>query len=81
MEERRAAPSDDIVRDLYLFFRLMCWKCGAEYWPSDVDAAQLTPGDKWDEQFALHFAPIAERLGWHSVAGNVFCQSCQPRSD
>jgi hypothetical protein len=68
---------DNIVRDLYLFFRLVCQRCSAE-WERRVNLNEQfnSKGEAWAEAFASHFGPVAQAEGWGSVDGNVMCPSC-----
>jgi len=46
---------DNLVRDLYLFFRLVCQRCSAE-WERRVNLNEQfnSKGEAWAEAFAAH---------------------------
>ena len=67
---------DNIVRDLYLFFELVCKKCPATWEPSNPTAGLDTGRKDWVDQFAAKFAAVAQQLGWGSVEGDVMCPEC-----
>jgi hypothetical protein len=66
---------DNVRRDLYLFFELVCQRCGARWEPPG--ATEIPgQGEAWAEAFAAHFETVARAAGWGSVAGDVLCPSC-----
>jgi hypothetical protein len=67
---------DTIVRDLYLFFELVCKHCPATWAPSNPDEGLSTDPDVWVDQFSKKFAAVAQNSGWGSVDGNVLCPEC-----
>jgi hypothetical protein len=68
---------DNLVRDLYLFFELFCYKCGAHWEPANPNEGLSGAGEVWAEQFSQKFGAVAQSLGWGSEAGNVICPACR----
>jgi hypothetical protein len=71
---------DNIVRDLYLFFELVCKTCPATWEPSNPTEGLSTEPSVWADQFSRKFAIEARRLGWGSIAGDVLCPECLAKS-
>ena len=69
---------DNLVRDLYLFFELVCKKCPATWAPSNPTEGLSAEPEVWADQFSRRFAAEAQRLGWGSVDGDVLCSKCLP---
>ena len=77
--ESRTQPTtivnDDLVRDLYLFFELVCLRCGAAWAPDQESEIEAGP-EPWADRFSTHFGRVAQAAGWGSVEGNVLCSAC-----
>jgi hypothetical protein len=67
---------DNVVRDLYLFFELVCRHCPTTWEPSSSTEGLSTDPNVWVDQFSKKFAAAAEKLGWGSVEGDVLCPEC-----
>ena len=67
---------DDLTRDLYLFFELVCQRCMTTWEPTNPRDVLSTDPEEWADQFSRKFAAVAQALGWGSVAGKVVCPSC-----
>jgi hypothetical protein len=70
------SADDNLVRDLYLFFELVCQRCGAGWEPGNLTEKVSGTGEAWAEAFAAHFGPFAQAEGWRSIDGNVLCPTC-----
>jgi hypothetical protein len=67
--------NEDLVRDVYLFFELVCKRCPT-VWAPDPNA-EIAPGpEPWAERFSAYFGRQAQAAGWGSVDGNVVCPVC-----
>jgi hypothetical protein len=67
---------ENLVRDLYLFFELVCQRCDTTWAPANPSEGLSTVPELWAEQFSEKFGAIAQGLGWGSLQGNVVCPSC-----
>ena len=67
---------DNIVRDLFLFFELVCKRCPSTWEPANPTEGLSTDREVWVEQFSQKFAVVAQNLGWGSVEGNALCPDC-----
>ena len=73
--QRTTDVDDSLVRDLYLFFELVCQRCGADWVPDQQDEIGAGP-EPWADRFSMHFGRVAQLMGWGSSEGNVLCPSC-----
>lgn len=71
---------ENISRDLYLFFELVCKQCPATWEPSNPTEGLSSEPDIWVEQFSTKFAAVAQRMGWGSIDGDVLCPDCLARA-
>ena len=67
---------ENLVRDLYLFFELVCKSCPASWEPSNKTDGLSTDPAVWADQFSRKFAAEAGDLGWGSIGGDVVCPKC-----
>jgi hypothetical protein len=67
---------ENIVRDLYLFFELVCKRCPASWEPSNPTEGLSQEPSVWADQFSTKFAATAQSLGWGSIEGDVLCPEC-----
>ena len=69
---------ENLVRDLYLFFELVCHRRGADWVPDQAIDIGVGP-ELWADRFSEHFGRVAQAMGWGSFGGNVLCPTCLAR--
>lgn len=74
--------TEELERELYLFLRLLCSKCGDEYYPQDHGWLQPGATESDTQQMVKDYLPKLISLGWYADGDdNVYCPNCKPGNE